>query len=362
MRKLVTVKKIDSIEEIATADRLEIARIGGWQVVVPKGMYEAGEDVVYFEIDSIIPEQAGLEYLFGDKDSYHVKSSKMRGVLSQGIIAKLSIKPELANFEYDTDYSDLFGVTKYEASIASKDGGIKTKPFPFWLSKTDEIRYQSLIADYDIDIVPEDWMAFEKIDGTSFSCWCDEEGIGVAGRNQAFEDTDNNSYWNAFRAIKVGDKQLADWLREIYNTYGRVALQGEMFGEGIQKNRIKMQGVHVRFFNLFINGQQITYELVKKMYPDLISIWVPVHDVELTTDTDTNIELSKRTTMMNDSGADIEGLVWRHKDSISIKPNCNIDYAKVPEDKRVEFMIKANTPIRASFKIINNNYLLKIGE
>ena len=42
MRKMATVRKIDDIQPIENADAIEKAVVGGWNVVVKKGEYQAG--------------------------------------------------------------------------------------------------------------------------------------------------------------------------------------------------------------------------------------------------------------------------------------------------------------------------------
>ena len=52
MRKLASIQKIIELKPIEGADRIELARVLGWQVVVGKGQYKPGDLVVYYEIDS----------------------------------------------------------------------------------------------------------------------------------------------------------------------------------------------------------------------------------------------------------------------------------------------------------------------
>lgn len=55
-RKLVSVQEITNIEPIEGADRIEVARILGWRVVVGKDMHlKPGDRVAYFETDSLLP-------------------------------------------------------------------------------------------------------------------------------------------------------------------------------------------------------------------------------------------------------------------------------------------------------------------
>lgn len=42
-RKMVTYREIDRLSPIAGADAIELAHIGGWQVVVKKGEFEVGD-------------------------------------------------------------------------------------------------------------------------------------------------------------------------------------------------------------------------------------------------------------------------------------------------------------------------------
>lgn len=102
-RKLVTVRKIDSIETIEDADSIEVAVLGGWKAVVRKDEVKKGELVAYFEIDSLIPVKPWSEFLLKgsslktvniDGKEYsgvRLRTKKLRGVISQGLVVKLSV-------------------------------------------------------------------------------------------------------------------------------------------------------------------------------------------------------------------------------------------------------------------------------
>ena len=55
-RALATIEKILSLEPIEGADKIELAKVRGWNVVVQKGLYEVGDLVIYFEIDTMLPQ------------------------------------------------------------------------------------------------------------------------------------------------------------------------------------------------------------------------------------------------------------------------------------------------------------------
>ena len=88
-RKLATIARIDELHPIPDADNLERAIIRGWNVVVKKGNHQVGELVVYCEIDSLLPERPEFEFL--RPRGFRIRTIKLRGQCSQGIIFPLNI-------------------------------------------------------------------------------------------------------------------------------------------------------------------------------------------------------------------------------------------------------------------------------
>lgn len=57
MRKLATIRTIANIKPIPNADRIEVAQIDGWEVIISKSdNFSQGDKVVYIEIDSKMPK------------------------------------------------------------------------------------------------------------------------------------------------------------------------------------------------------------------------------------------------------------------------------------------------------------------
>ena len=86
-RELAYVVMIDDITPIKGYDRVELAHIGGWTVVVGKGEFKPGDPAIYFEIDSQLPEVepfTNMEFLA--KKHYKVKTQKMCKSISQGLL------------------------------------------------------------------------------------------------------------------------------------------------------------------------------------------------------------------------------------------------------------------------------------
>lgn len=113
----VEVLKIENVFEHPNADRLEIARVLGWNCVVQKGKHSPGDLVIYFPIDSILPELLEAQ-IFG-KDSkvklhnHRIKTIKLRGAISQGLAVDfqtLGIDPKPVG----TDLTKELDIKKYE--------------------------------------------------------------------------------------------------------------------------------------------------------------------------------------------------------------------------------------------------------
>ena len=72
-RKLAYITVIDEIKPIPNADKIELARVGGWQVVVSKAdNYKVGDKVIYIEIDSRVPSDKECFAFLQDR-KYKVK-------------------------------------------------------------------------------------------------------------------------------------------------------------------------------------------------------------------------------------------------------------------------------------------------
>lgn len=85
-RELAYVVEIDKILPIEGADRVELAIVGGWQIMVKKGQFNAGDLAIYFEIDSKLPEKE--PFLFLSDKHFKIKTQKyFKGtVISQGLL------------------------------------------------------------------------------------------------------------------------------------------------------------------------------------------------------------------------------------------------------------------------------------
>ena len=86
MRKLASIQKVQALHEIKGADFIEICQINGWQCVTKKGEVKVNDLVVYFEIDSFLPDAEPFSFLqkkttYEGKQGYRLKTIKLRETL-----------------------------------------------------------------------------------------------------------------------------------------------------------------------------------------------------------------------------------------------------------------------------------------
>ena len=247
MRKLASIRKIDELNPIEGADKIEVATVGGWKVVCQKGLYEVGDLAVYFEIDSWIPStvapfltKAGhFPKVFEGVEGERLKTIRLRGQLSQGLLMPLdeackNIESEL--FE-GLDVTYPLGILKWEKAIPAQLAGMAKGNFPSLIPKTDQERIQNLKK--EIQAAHASNMMFEvteKLEGSSMTVYrmanrdTGEMEFGVCSRNLNLKETEGNTFWDVARSEDIEARMMA------VDPYWDFAIQGELIGPGIQGN------------------------------------------------------------------------------------------------------------------------------
>jgi RNA ligase (TIGR02306 family) len=261
VRKLASVQTVNAVEPIANADAIEKVRVLGWWVVVKKGEHRPGDKVVYCEIDSLLPERPEFEFLRASSfrpartdpeggvtlpAGFRIKTVKLRGQVSQGICFPLSILPGGAPAEEGADVSELLGVRKWEPPLPVGMGGKVKGGFPGFLPKTDETRVQVLEPVLERHR-GKTFYVTEKLDGTSFTAFFRQGEFGICSRNLWMDEADEtNILVRVARGLKLEEKMRAARERLGFD----LAVQAEVIGPGIQKNKYGLKAVALRVFNV----------------------------------------------------------------------------------------------------------------
>ncbi|MFA5397980.1 MAG: RNA ligase (ATP) [Methanogenium sp.] len=359
MRKLATIQQIEDVQPIENADSIEKVKIKEWWVVSKKDTFKKGDLCVYFEIDSLLPsDNPEFEFLSkGTKEKtmmiegkeykgYRLKTIKLRGQVSQGLALPIDIAIKKINslsqeeavkyniypddFTAGVEVSDLLNVVKYEPPVPANLSGVMKGFFPGFIPRTDEERIQNC-ADILEKHKGETFYITEKLDGSSVTYYKRNGEFGVCGRNWELKETEENTMWRVAKEMNLIEK-LEDGF----------AIQGEIIGEGIQKNPLKIKGQRIYFFNV--------YDIKKGRYLDFKDFvvfcqrmginTVPIVDsaYTLSSTAEELIEMANGKSLLCET-ANREGLVFR---------------------PIVEGRDEINGSIsRLSFKVVSNDYLLK---
>jgi RNA ligase (TIGR02306 family) len=250
-RKLASIRKINDIQPIEGADMIELAIVDGWKVVVAKNVnHKVGDLVVYCEIDSFLPIKEEFEFLrkssykkmVDGTEGFRLKTIKLRGQVSQGLILPIHVLPLLEMVHEGQDVTEMLGIVKYEPPIPAELSGKVKGLFPSFLRKTDEERIQNLSGEIE-NWKNKTFYITEKLDGSSATFYYKDGEFGVCSRNLELLETEDNTFWKVARQLDLENK-MKDFDVNI-------SLQGELIGEGIQGNPYKIKGQTVKFFNLF---------------------------------------------------------------------------------------------------------------
>lgn len=346
-RKLATIQQIKDIKSIDGADFIELVYIKGWQCIAKKGEFQKGDLCVYFEIDSFLPIKPEFEFLrkssykrmADGSEGFRLRTIKMKGVVSQGLALPIDVLPNdvISSTSYDnligTDVTDVLKIKKYEAPIPANLAGKVKGQFPSFIKKTDAERIQN--CEFVLDKYSDElFCASEKLDGTSITIFRKNGKFGVCSRNLELIETDDNTYWKVVREMEIEEK-----LKEL--NLDNIALQGEMIGEGIQKNLYKLKGQTIRFFDVFDINNYTYYSVgdFKDLINKLKLETVPFVELnfKLPNNIDTVLKMADGMSKLN-SKQNREGLVFKSMREIS-DPSLG----------------------RTMFKAISNKFLLKTG-
>jgi RNA ligase (TIGR02306 family) len=349
-RKLASIQRIIKLHELKEFDNLVLAEVLGWKCLVNKNDFKEGDLCIYFEVDSILPEKEEFEFL--RKYKFKVKTQKIRGIYSQGLcmpvndfISYLYDKPrkldDIKLFE-GMDVTEELGVTKYE-EVLTEGGGEKKGNFPeFLLPKTDQRRiqeYPELLELYK----DEEWIITEKLDGTSVTFLIYNNEFIVCSRNMMLKKSEC-VYWKIAEKYNLEEKMRAYKFR---NNLDIFALQGEIVGQKIQKNKYNLDKQDLFIFDSYYNKEYISFyarnnyyglwDICEKLNLQIVPVINKNFNLKENT-VDSLVNLSIGNSLLN-KDKKREGLVIR-----TIVPKFDIKFGKL------------------SFKVINPEFLIKYGE
>lgn len=231
-----------TIEEITVfphpnADRLEYAQVGLYKSVIPKGIYKTGDEVFYIPEFAVLPEgliaELGLEGKLAGKSKNRVKPIKLRGLLSQGLVAPLTA----LNGELDRgirDFAPQLGIVKWEPEIPTALSGdvYGAAELIRWIDIENIKKFPDMFSPGEHVVIDE------KVHGT---CTCvtvinptseNAEVLvtskGIGAKNLALKENKRNAYWRMFHKYDI--QGFAAFIGSKYPEAVKVAIFGETYG------------------------------------------------------------------------------------------------------------------------------------
>lgn len=292
-RKLAHIEKIEWIKKIEGADKIELCGVLGWQcVIAKKDNFQVGDTVIYCEVDSVMPEKPEFEFLRDRK--FRIRTIKLKGQVSQGLVLPISILNKKVNI--GDDVTDLLGITKYLSpseldEIQQQERNIKLEKnrlkkylmrysffrklflskkqkysFPYWVSKTDEERIQNLGDKFIQENADKIVYVTEKVDYQS-GTWTSKQIPKFQGFLGKLIPIKKVLFVVASRNLQTNDKDSLYWqiaekynLESICKKYPGIIIQGEQGNSKVQGNKYGLASSKMWVFNVIMpNGKFLDY-------------------------------------------------------------------------------------------------------
>lgn len=277
MHDLSTISVIQKIEQIPERDRIVLATVENYKVIIKKDEFQVGDKCIYIYYDAALPIKP--EYEFLRKNSYskkynvfRIKAMKMAGVISEGLVLPLSILPEdKRDLKVGTVLDDILEIKNYEelssnevfcnTQASSKKKTLFHHLMKYrWFRKIFGNRYErnrKLLFEYpcpksDEENIEKIWDGIKNSTET-FYLTAKAEGSAATYilRKKKLLCFSHNFYndsgcWG--KVAKIYDmKNALKKVNKFFKT--EIAIQGEICGPGIQRNIYKFND-----FKFFLYG------------------------------------------------------------------------------------------------------------
>lgn len=257
------------------AERLELARVGNYQLVVGKDQYKDGDVVVLIPDKSILPDMeefASFKPYLAGPDKNRVRAQKMRGELSCGIL--IPDKNELQEFPLGEDISAQLGIKEY---IPEVPAGLQGRVKPVGNIDTGGHRLsqhdveQFAIFKNELQLL-DNIVVTEKLHGSLLALihTVDNKILisskGLLKRYLTLDEDETNLYWQAAHSTGL--------IRHVNEKYEKQHVQ--IFGEALPCQKGFSYGFKkptMRIFRVEVNGVNLSPSDTDLFF---YSLWVPI--------------------------------------------------------------------------------------
>ena len=306
-RELAYIVEVSETKELPGYDKVHYIKVLGWWCVASKDI-QTGDKAIYFEIDSLLPE-SDKRFIFMAPRKYRVRTQKMCRVISQGLVLSIKDFPEVKDCNVGDFVTEKLHVEKYDPEIIQEESPkskvsefqramdrhqkffknpvvkylmrfkpvrwvlskvfVKSKDknkskWPEWLPKTGSERIQNMPQLFGGN---DKYIITEKVDGCSTSFILDEKNRYMVGSHNVIKNPDSksdggnyykNNVW-AESGVKYNIESVLKDNKANDKTLKTVAIQGETYGDGIQKRVYSLKNKHdFVVFHIWFNGVRLS--------------------------------------------------------------------------------------------------------
>ena len=338
MHDLATISIIQDIQPIPDKDRIVLATVENYRSIVQKDEFKPGDKVIYVYYDAILPVRPEFEFLrkrcWSEKfQGFRIRPMKMGDAVSEGLILPISLIPGGDRLITGTVVTEMLGIRRYDPEAQAPKiqprkrwwmryavlrkllkllgipKEVKAKGYPEGIPKSDE---ENIEKCWDrISGMKDDFIVTEKMEGSA--------AMYVLDRRKRLHTYSHNWETNGEGVWGEVAKRLnieAGLQKVLRRTGGRIAIEGEICGPGIQKNIYSFDKPRFFLYSAYDadTGRRLSY-------PELLKT-ASIMEVEKVPYIKTSRVLGSVEEMLKDAegtslfGKDVprEGLVWRTED------------------------------------------------
>lgn len=256
----VATQIIDSVQAHPNADRLDVATVSGYSVIVGKGSVTPGQVVVYFPPDNLIPESVADELgvkkymkhaLYpGDleRSQCRIGAARLRGIASFGFLIPTTLT------EVDVDLTEVFKAVRYEPPIKAMQGDQIPEVSKFHrYTEIENVQRHAWKIPEGTPVVYT-----EKIHGANCRIGVIDGEI-VAGSHRCQSSSSGMGiYWTPWPICH-------DLLSDMQEDGTDIIIFGEVYGPSIQNLSYDTDKVKFRCFDISINGNYLPYRIMREL-------------------------------------------------------------------------------------------------
>ncbi|MFN8612696.1 MAG: RNA ligase (ATP) [Vulcanimicrobiota bacterium] len=270
------------------SDRMDLCKVGMFQLVVAKSNgYRSGDVVVFAPARAVLPpdlrphyvnSETGVSYLVGPEHD-RVSGIRLRGELSEGItispdyvLARLGLE-SVDQLVLGEDLAPALGISKYEPPLpAGFSGELRRLELDMPFRQHDVEQFGIFGGEF---VAGEEVLATEKIHGSQANMVFRPDGCihvtskGLASRGFEIGEDAANIYWRALRNCHLPELVAQSYPGQLVQAFAEVyPAQGAAWSYGADGNR-----PWLRIFRLVVEGRELPHHEVAQ---PLSKLWAPV--------------------------------------------------------------------------------------